>query len=257
MKWVLSILHLFLAVSALAQNTLPSSFAPMGRIGMGATGTPIPAVAWYKLDGNALDSSGNGADGTVSGVEAYQTGMYGQALTVSNSYMTGSCCEVATNEITVATWARLDASQQSAMVARYDTAAKKRVWTLYFNPTGSGLNSVEFFVSANGYTPDMTTIARVSGQSITDGQWRHFAGSWKAGEKAKLYIDGVMVNEASAAQSAMYQTDVLMTVGRFANNVFQMRGASDDVRIYDRALSEDNIKRIMESQDNEPLEELQ
>ena len=35
MRRVLSILHLLLAVSALAQNTIPSSFAPMGRIGMG------------------------------------------------------------------------------------------------------------------------------------------------------------------------------------------------------------------------------
>ena len=42
----------------------------------GVAETPIPAVAWYRLDGNALDSSGNGYNGTWAGGEGYAAGKF-------------------------------------------------------------------------------------------------------------------------------------------------------------------------------------
>jgi len=242
-----------LAGTALGQDAaclLPIVTAPVG--------TPIAPAAWYKLDGNALDSSGNNATGTVSGVEAYQAGIYGQALTVSNSYMTASCCIGATNAITVAGWFRLDASQMSAMVGRYNTAVSKRVWVLYFNPIGGVGNTVEWVVSADGAFPAADLICRLPGQLIADGKWRHFAGTWTEGDVLRLYIDGVLVLSSTNPQTSMYQTDVATTIGAMnAGASYQMRGASDDVRIYDRALSPANIQRIMTGQDVAPIEELQ
>ena len=48
MRRVLSILYLLIAVSAFAQNTIPSSFAPMGRIGM--SGFPAWDAVPYSFE---------------------------------------------------------------------------------------------------------------------------------------------------------------------------------------------------------------
>ena len=60
---------ILLAILAAAGLAGAQMFAQM--FGQTSTGTPIAALAWYKLDGNALDSSGNGYDGTWIGTEAY------------------------------------------------------------------------------------------------------------------------------------------------------------------------------------------
>lgn len=246
MRRVLSILHLLLAVSALAQDTLPSSFAPMGRIGMGGSvGTPIPAVAWYKLDGNALDSSGNGYHGTWRGTEAYAAGKFagtqaavfdGASRIFNGSIGTGP-------GFTVVAWQRQSTNNATR---QYLVASAGLKNLLYTDVKSLGVDS-SFTVAARD-----TTTRSVSGGALLAGTWTHVAGTCGP-EGLAASVNGTRIGLNTAVTNAA--SDIGYYLGTYGS--FFLRGALQDVRIFDRALSLANIQRIMESQDNEPLEELQ
>ncbi len=72
-------------------------------------------------------------------------------------------------------------------------------------------------------------------------RWVHVAGTWKAGVQ-RLYVDGVLVAEATGTG---FQSSAWMTIGaiQFANG-FQShaRGVIDELRIWDRELSIQEIR---------------
>ena len=72
---------------------------------------------------------------------------------------------------------------------------------------------------------------------IGKGKWRHLAGTFD-GQTLKLYVDGQPVAQAKTKKSKVNSGDVYF-IGRGAHGFFN--GLIDDVRLYGRALSADEI----------------
>jgi hypothetical protein len=79
---------------------------------------------------------------------------------------------------------------------------------------------------------------------VNDDAWHHIAATWNLGGKAKLYVDGstpVSVNH----EGKNFKLDGSILLGRPNDNERYYIGLLDDVRVYDFALSSDEIQGIM------------
>ena len=209
----------------------------------GTTGTPIPAVAWYKLDGNALDSSGNGLNGTWSGAESYAEGKFAgsQGASFGGASRIDTTAKITgTEDFTFAAWVKINTHKSAYLVNQSDTLVSSLGRVLFFDSTT--FVRVQFGATSTDYTVDT-------------GVWTHMTLVRSAGV-ATVYYNG----DEAGAQFANTNdlTNVTVQIGgtdRIANR--NSISVIQDVRVYSHALSPANIARIMTGQDNEPLEELQ
>ncbi|MDT8300897.1 MAG: LamG domain-containing protein [Sedimentisphaerales bacterium] len=204
-------------------------------------------VAWWKLDdgsGNtAADSSGNNRNGTLIGDVSWVDGITGGALAFDGD---GDYVHIGkdsgfdiTNQITVSAWIKVGAFDKDwqTIVAKGD-----RSWRLQRN---QGENTLEF--ACSGLVVPGSDWGPIYGNiNVNDGHWHHVAGVYDQ-EKIYLYIDGSLDASAPAPgtirvnESPVYIGENSEMSNRFWN------GMIDDVRIYNYALSADEISKITQN----------
>ncbi|MXZ01022.1 LamG domain-containing protein [Candidatus Poribacteria bacterium] len=118
---------------------------------------------------------------------------------------------------------------------RYDAAS----WS-----TPGGTNLIKGGISTTGGGQ-----AYEGKSDVQTTDWQHLVFTWKSGEKLALYIDGELdddpTHNADGQVGTISGADKLL-VGKGAkdNNGTSWHGLLDDVRIYDRALSEAEIAEL-------------
>lgn len=143
--------------------------------------------------------------------------------------------------LTAAAWIKADKVAQNAYAAilakRYDLAVDP--YNSYIIDTTASGNSPEFCVST-GVSGSQTCVA--SGTLTTS--WTHVAGTYD-GARIRLFVNGRLVSSAVMTGSIGY-TSLPLTIGDNQDNGSNQsfEGIIDDVRIYDRALGEDEIRRL-------------
>ncbi|MBE1469196.1 LamG-like jellyroll fold domain-containing protein [Kibdelosporangium phytohabitans] len=217
---------------------------------------PTPPTSHWKLDGHhtaidARDSNGKHPGTFPLGKVSWTKGKAGDALAfrgVENSFVTttGGPAVDSTASFTVAAWVRLDAhpgttwrtavSQDGAHVSRFALQFK-----------GESTQRWAFSMMSND-----STAPRIDSAIATDdrfvpqvGQWTHLAGVYDiTDKKIRLYVNGVLAGEQahdgfwwSEAPNALQ-----IARGKWADNIGDyFPGAIDDVKVYDRALSDIRI----------------
>jgi len=83
------------------------------------------------------------------------------------------------------------------------------------------------------------------GQNVKDGNWHHLTGMWN-GKEIFLYTDGVLDMSVECSGTIGENSKPLYIAARNGGERFLM-GIIDEVRLYNRALSEDEIKKDMET----------
>jgi hypothetical protein len=78
---------------------------------------------------------------------------------------------------------------------------------------------------------------------MTAGQFRHLTCTWN-GTTLSLYIDGVLNNSTAQTITPAGNTSPLY-IGQFGGNADRLNGTIDEVRIYNRALSQAEIQQDM------------
>ncbi len=190
-------------------------------------------VAYYPFNDTASDDSGNGNDGTVYGVtstadrdgdpdSAYNFDGYSY-LEVPNS----SSLQI-TNQISISAWINigfLGWAQHHVVDKRTDYG------------TGYGLNvdadNIQFIVghdSINYSSP------------IQFNTWYHVVGTYN-GQIARVYVNDEEVGAYDYVVDIPV-SDAPMYIGQKFMNNERFHGALDDVRIYNRALSETEIQAL-------------
>jgi len=223
----------------------------------GTTGTPIPAVAWYKLDGNALDSSGNGYNGTWGGSPTYVAGVFdgSQAASLLRGRWVDTGYDFADAGYLFA------GSGVAWTVAWWQRSTNQVSVSINYSPNGSSTAAKNLqaymHTASTQYTPRLFVRGVNTGTSAlaNDSVWHHLAVRWD-GSVATLIKDGATAYALNVGTT----TNVVGTLFLGNSNAYGDAVAPlsiDDVRVYNRAISVENLARIMESQDNEPLEELQ
>ena len=86
--------------------------------------------------------------------------------------------------------------------------------------------------------------------SITVGQWNHLTFTYKRGDKKKLYLNGILINETDASGAAPTSASTSDAfIGGSQNsqttvNTNWLNGSLNDIRIYDHCLSAAEVREI-------------
>ena len=214
-------------------------------------GVPINGLkAWYPFNGNANDMSGNGNNGTVTGATLTNDrfGMPNSAY-----YFNGSSYIVVPpsnsldlrNNVSVSVWIRADAinfsggshqivfkgDNQNAHDPYYITITNGNV-VRFGRYTGSGYISV---------TADFPTSL------INTVNFFHLVGTYDSISGAqKIYLNGVLQTQTSSFTYINYTTSSMQnSIGadQSTNDQFYS-GVIDDILIYNRALTQDEIIQL-------------
>jgi len=198
----------------------------------GANAADPNLVGWWKFDEGsgdiAIDSSGNGfdiplqdnlwADGVFGGAVHFP----GQGQGQKGSFVYSN------NAITVCTWVWHEAFR-TGQVERYVTA-EPEIAVIRKETDGR----LHFYINTGGSLRHI----RVS-DVLTEGQWHHIAGTWD-GLTQRLYINGVEI----ASQTPGGVLGITSGV-RLSNMPEPLNGMLDDARIYNRALTQQEINGVM------------
>ena len=206
-------------------------------------------IAYYPFDGDAKDKSGNHNDGVMIGTRptADRKGRLGSAMLFGEGkYITvpsSKSLNSPTEQITIAAWVRVSAWFNNNWGDSATILAK-----------GSNLRDtayrLEFFSNLKVVNTGGITAQNVSSVvcSHLHGEWHHVA-MVSDGKIAKVYIDGVIVGAGTVAgRPDRYGPVGELFIGHNTlDNDECLIGAMDELRIYNRALSDDEIKAVYEA----------
>jgi len=233
--------------------------------------------AFYPFNGNANDESGNsyhgqlGDNSTSSTYPTLTTDRYGNAekaysfdgndWIALDKYVTANSI----SEITVCAWVWSTDTTNKKFIISFDRSESYRLALKDGGNTYVGWDTTD----SNGSTTthDLRTSGSYSyenGQSYTieDGNWHHICGWFNKSSTVdkKIFIDGVMVASNSNTHSGRNlgtsdrtrhygfigwgsEASSFNGNGSVHQNDF-MRGKIDDVRIYSRSLSDEEISAL-------------
>jgi hypothetical protein len=205
---------------------------PGMAITSGANADDSNLVGWWKFDegsgDTATDSSGNEFDIPLVD-NLWGDGVFGGAVVFPGQGQGQRSGFVYNdNAITVCAWVWHEAFV-TGQVERYVTA-EPEIAVIRKETDGR----LHFYINTAGTLRHL----RVS-DVLTEGQWYHVAGTWD-GTTQRLYLDGVEI--ASQAPGGVLGT----TSGvRLSNTPEPLNGMLDDARIYNRALTQEEINIVM------------
>lgn len=209
-------------------------------------------VGWWKFDETAgktaADSSRHGRSGSLEGNLAFDThsasGRLGKALRLEGN---NDCVRVAgfkgvtgTQPRTVAAWIKATATSGSIVTWGLDDHGK--MWTFGYVRGRIGVTPKGGYLYMNAATHDDT--------------WHHVAVVVEPAsppnlhDHVKLYLDGepAVIHDIGLLDLWPIETgdELDVSIGR------RFKGLLDDLRIYDRALSEDEIQALFKRANQKP-----
>ena len=200
-------------------------------------------VAYWKLDvgsGNTVyDSSTSGNDGTFEGDPQWVAGYYGAALAFDGTDDNIDCGNDPslniTDEITLSAW--INMAQRPVADGWYTIQWKEGAYSMYLYGTGNTLTTLaaDFWLSTgradiwNG--PDI---------DIPTNDWTHIAVTFN-GTDFEFYVNG----EHDHTQNQPGTIEISAINFLFTQNGYNFVGLIDDVRTYNRALTQDEIGEAM------------
>jgi hypothetical protein len=214
----------------------------------GTTGEPIDPdlVLWLELerapDGQVLDSSPFMSHGMCMAPECPESalGVLGQGVYldgIDDVIAVPSGPQLLTPDgLTVAVWIRLDElpMEHRAVLNKPVGLTIDNSWELYFS---SASHLLRFAVTSGGIDYDVELP-----EPFPVAQWVHVAGTWD-GNVSTLWVDGEMIGSIDA--SAIDLDDQPVLVGADDDHDGGLSGhflgGMDDVRVYRRALTPEEI----------------
>jgi N-acetyl-beta-hexosaminidase len=190
--------------------------------------------AHWKMESNPYDATGF-YDGTLSG-DAYfsadsKVGSYSLKLGGNGAYMSSGLVTNAPDNVTMTMWVKWDGP-----TGKYQSLISNGT----SGPSGSGFTL--FLYNSDQLAVDMATVETFSSnKALTVGKWQHVAAKRGSG-KWKIFLDGIPIYEKTT--SAPKTPSGSTYVGTHSDRDKFFNGRIDDVRIYERALSDTEIREL-------------
>ncbi|MBX2991763.1 MAG: LamG domain-containing protein [Bacteroidetes bacterium] len=239
------------ATSSIALQLMPTT----GRIVIVVTwGTPTQdpsLLLYYPFNGNANDESGNNHHGVVNNATlvADRFGNPNRAYSFNgfSAYIDAGRDTALNprNALTISVWIKYNGGfDYRHIVTRWDVVdgVDGRTYAVGIHPT----NRLRFTISRDGTDAGAVSILDAASLSVA-GSWIHVAATWD-GLTMRLYKNGEQVATGfanSIARSPNTRTAISGILGRLNDPPSHMfNGAIDDVRLYSRALSQQEIQTL-------------
>ncbi len=204
-------------------------------------------VAYYKFDGNTVDSSGNGYNGTNIGA-IYGTNRFGQnysslCFNGTNSVFAVSSLPAFSSNFTYSAWVKVNGGDhdgnpnQSFGAYGYPNV----LWNFCYNMDGS----------FNLWDNINQTWEVATGTNNPLYSWAHVVIVYASEGTEYLYINGTLNGFRSVGLPISNSVGTNFFIGAIDGNQSQsFNGLVDDVRIYDHALNADEIFMLFAIESN-------
>ena len=206
-------------------------------------------VGWWKLDdeksGEAVDYSGYDNFGTLMGGPQFVPGYYGDALQFdgTDDYVTCGNDASLTNvdSVSVAAWVKLSAvSRDQKIGSNQNNATGGYKLGVY-----SANNLAEFEIRTAANTAVLNR--NVGGGTVLQaGVWYHVVGVYNKGKSIRTYINGKLDRELVTTEVAGISNGAFMLGRESYSNAYWWLGLMDDVRVYNKALTDEEIQKVMQ-----------
>lgn len=206
----------------------------------------------YPLDGNAIDKSGNGMNGQVKGAVATESrfGYEASALVFNgkDDHVNIPVDGLKNTSFTYAAWAKSLSNPGpggSAIIISIGDPGNSWHQTMNVSNTYSSEGLTGWNVGGyNIGSPRTTSVP--SGEFPKIGEWYHMVMT-RNHDVIKMYLNGKFIAQRSTNGNLPYYGSVTeATLGIRCNFTQPFHGAIDDVVIYDRPLTEAEIKILYE-----------
>jgi len=217
-----------------------------------AVGSPVgSALGHWKFDegyGTTANNSGSNdtsLNGTLSGTGLplwKNEGKFGKAL-----YLNGSSAYVdmgnpsaaqITSDLSLSSWVYL-----SSNTANQDIISKRGLsgqWGYRLWVDSTGTPKIDVSSTGNG----MATAS--ASQTLSKNQWHHLLGTYSGSQSAiTIYVDGLQKGQTTSGVPLSLQNSTAnLNIGREAGAVTSnyLNGSLDEVKLYNYALSSDEVK---------------
>ena len=195
--------------------------------------------------GKVKDVSGNNIEGTLEGAVWSKNGKIGGAVHLEDSEKFVEVDAVPeldiTDELTIQGWFFPEESQGDSNLMGRRSAANVGGYCLQWSAQFTGAPQIETWINIGGWQGSRNK------QTIKPKleQWHHVSSTYD-GDMIRQYIDGKLDVEFGPAGD-INSIDVVFRIGKAQTGLAGMVGLVDEVAIYDRALTVEEINQDMEN----------
>ena len=220
------------------------------RTALDAAGGAVDAlVGWFRGEGNANDSS-DAHHGTLQGGAAFGAGQFGQAFSLDgvNDFVQvpdSPAWAFGSNDFSLELWANLNVvrtggatSLPNVFIAQDEGGGGTNKWVFFHDGSGFGFH-------LNGPSTGSVFLGPIP-FALTTGQWHQLALT-RSGSTYTFYADGMAVGSATDVRP-IPDVNAPLTIGQ-AEGVGFINGRLDEVAIFSRALSAQEIQALFASED--------
>jgi hypothetical protein len=202
-------------------------------------------IAHYPFDGNADDASGNGYHGVVHGAtlvpnrfgvpdSAYSfDGVNDYINVVPGPNLMGA------RQFAISAWVKSNGSGKNCAFFIGIGSTNARIVSMLGTPTNCG--SFNFAGQFRSYISGGPEVISNDDVDYNDDQWHFFVFTYN-GSRVELYIDAQLI--ATNAFSGEVTSPATAIIGSYFDLNHAFGGIIDDIRIYNRALAEYEIKEL-------------
>lgn len=203
-------------------------------------------IAYYPFTGNALDRSGNGNNGTVTGA-TLTTDRFGNSNSAyyfngTTDYIilsTDDSLEFGTSkDFTI--YVSFYAENEGQLISTTSDVGQDEIGFFIYPST---LNGLTFGIGDGTEYPDATDTIIYSGVDVVDGEWHNACLTGDRDGLMKAYVDGEFISSIDI--SGIGDIDHYpFNFGREGSNRRFFKGKIEEIRIYNVVLSELDCKRL-------------
>jgi hypothetical protein len=199
-------------------------------------------VAYYPFNGNANDESENNHHGTVNGAtlttdrfgnpnSAFEFDGVDDYISIANN----PSINIQTGEsYSISFWVKHNAQNNAKyMISKYKGTSGEPSYAI---GTGSAGDSYSWYEFSPGGIESRGSI------DLNDNQWHNITSVFKSGESVTIYVDGVLDIQHPITHNGSILNSRDLTIGCGSNLAQYYNGIIDDIKIYKKALTIEEIK---------------
>jgi len=190
-------------------------------------------IGWWPLNGDTYDVSDNMYDGINSGATiAAGLGQNCYQFDGTNDYI--NCGKIPLNSrgFSFSVWiANTKISNHSFILIQSDSMSSNKTLSIGRRDTNNKF-TFAFYADNLNSSSDVTT----------GGTWQHWVGTYDSSNKSrKLYLNG-NIDNSDTTNDDYLGTNADLLIGVYEGQSFDFSGKTQDIRIYDTALSASEVK---------------
>ena len=199
----------------------------------------IVGIWTFDKDGDASDVSGKGHDGKFEGKVKWVDGKFGKAVELDgNSFvLVDHADDMSLQTFSLMAWVNIPTLPTDWWTVACKDGWPDRNYGIWL-ASGTGLAHHSW---TSGAAPNNNAVNAVT--PVNPKEWHHIAATYDM-QVSKLYINGKLDAQADFTDKPNI-TDVQFIIGRTANASYKYVGMTDEVGLFNKALSEQDINSVM------------